>query len=173
MQLLDLGITSKLCVQKLARKAHLSQGGFFELLFKHLLDLYTVKQHSHPEALCIASGAINHTSHGVLPRKGTINCNSSCNPVVELCNTRLGVEVTRQGISTAHRLRSKTNKGAWPVVVRFMMRCVDRVAHFDHRLDLLHTTVFFHPHQLLHSKQIMGAWTYNGEVYIKKAESSN
>lgn len=47
---------------------------------------------------------------------------ATCDLVLELCNIRLGVDVTRQDISPAHRLRRKTNKGILSVVVHFIAR---------------------------------------------------
>lgn len=121
---------------------------------------------------------------------------ATCDLVVELCNKRLGVAVARQDISTAHRLRSGKKEGHRPIVVRFTSRRVrDEVyrarrnlrqslgssnhshktapVFINEQLTKTNAEIFFRARKLLRCKQITGAWTNNGEIFIKKTSSVN
>jgi cell division protein FtsB len=116
--------------------------------------------------------------------------------VVKFCRDSLGVHVTNEDISVAHRLPTKTNRSTSgsqgplmpaPIIVRFTRRRI-RDAVFGAKKQLKNTRpgVFINEHLtprnaelyrqarlLVKQKKLVSAWTYNCQIFIKDSEMTD
>lgn len=139
----------------------------------------------------IASGQVTVSGSGNIA-SNLVNNRLTCNLIVDLCNTKLGIAVTINDISAAHRLQRGKAESSRPIIVRFTSRRIrDEVfnarrllrppkgsaesidqtktsIYINEHLSKASAEIFFRTRQLLRQKEIAGTWTIGGEVFIKK-----
>lgn len=142
-----------------------------------------------PESL--ASQSVSGLETGK-EEKGPESNSSTCDLIADICTKRLGIDVGRQDISIAHRLRRGKSGSIRPIIVRFVSRQTrDEVYRArrllrqptkstDHtgtaifineQLSKTNSEIYFRTRRLLRNKQISGTWTNGGEVFIKRTLS--
>ena len=134
-----------------------------------------------------ASGSQNNTDHAAAP--STTSSLAVESTVIEFCREALKLDITKQDISIAHRLKASANDKCRPIIVRFTNRraresvlrakkslkscqsskpCLHLgAADEGGRLALLRGT------KRLREKKLSAAWTFNGQVFVKFSEDAS
>ena len=100
---------------------------------------------------------------------------------LEFFNSSLGVAVTQQDVSIAHRIRAGPNDKVRPIIVRFnnrkvrnavfrakkMLKNDSRHIFISEHLAKLASELFFEARKYVKDKRLNSAWTMNGQVYAK------
>jgi hypothetical protein len=107
--------------------------------------------------------------------------------VREFCKDALGIDVSQQDISVAHRLKKGPKDAVRPIIVRFARRQIrnrvfgakkqlknygGRVFISEH-LTKTASDLFFQARKLLKDKRIYATWTQNGQVHVKHSADQN
>lgn len=100
---------------------------------------------------------------------------------LDFFNTTLGVRVTAQDVSIAHRIKAGPKDKIRPIIVRFSNRKTrlavlrakkvlkdssEKVFISEH-LTKSASDLFFNARKLLREKKIFGTWTQNGQVFVR------
>jgi hypothetical protein len=101
--------------------------------------------------------------------------------VIDFCQRSLGIALSPRDIAIAHRLKAGTRDKCRPVIVRFanfhlrnqvynsrkqLKDSTEKVFISEH-LTKSSSDLFFEARRLLREKKIFGAWTRNGEVFVR------
>lgn len=101
--------------------------------------------------------------------------------VITFCRDALGVEIKQGDISIAHRLKAGIKDVTRPVIVRFANRRIRNLVYSSKKCLKGHTSrvfisehltktssdLFYEARRLLREKKIFGAWTQNGQVFVR------
>jgi hypothetical protein len=100
---------------------------------------------------------------------------------LEFFNSTLGVKVSPQDISIAHRIKAGPKEKIRPIIVRFNNRktriavlrakktlkdATDKIYISEH-LTKTASDLFFTARKLLREKKVFGTWTQNGQVFVR------
>lgn len=110
-------------------------------------------------------------------------------------NKDLNISLNHKDINFLYKIKSKSGyKAPVPVLVNFVSMIkrnevlqvarfsrkqrlksgsTDSIIYYNERLTKINSEIFYHARSLLRSKLIASAWTFKGEIYIRKTSSSN
>jgi hypothetical protein len=103
------------------------------------------------------------------------------NAVVELVNVQMKVQISKQDISVAHRLRKRPNDKVAPVIVRFTsLKVRDAVCRarrslkgFNEDLTKNVAGLFRQARERVKNGLLAGAWTAGGVLFVRKSDDLN
>jgi hypothetical protein len=104
--------------------------------------------------------------------------------VLEFIQSTLGVDIAARDIAIAHRLRAGKNDQTRPIIVRFnnfrsrnlVIGARKKLKDDSHtkgkvfiseHLTKLAAELFFDARRMVREKKVFGAWTHNGEIFVK------
>lgn len=116
------------------------------------------------------------------------HANEKIENIISQIGEKIGVPINfKCDIQAAHRIPSKA--AVKPIVVRFTNRQVrnefmkaaknkkvqvrDARVYFNDHLTPTNDKIFYEARKLVKAKQIKAAWTYAGNIYVKRTESSD
>jgi hypothetical protein len=156
-------------------------------------DMEMAEQFNRRDNLIISGIPVTLSEIGGDGRRGAEHSMVTVNKILDLCKNHLDVEVSPSDISTAHRLKQKTDSNTVPpILVRFSRRLVrDSVFRAKSKLkthnsdsaassriyvneDLTDASrkLFGAARKLVHDKYLQGAWTSNCRVIVKSITGS-
>ena len=103
------------------------------------------------------------------------------NTVRAFCKEALGLDITTQDISIAHRLKAGPKDSCRPIIVRFTNRQTRNTVYaaksqlkdrsgrvfISEHLTKNASDLFFEARKLLREKKVYAAWTQNGQVHVR------
>jgi len=101
--------------------------------------------------------------------------------VINFCHASLDIEITRNDISVAHRMKSSSKDTARPIIVRFTNRRTrDQIYRarkllkgqsskifISEHLNKSSSTLFYEARKLAREKKIISTWTQNGQIFVR------
>lgn len=105
--------------------------------------------------------------------------------VVNFINTNLNININKDQIASAFRLKKGKKDKVRPTLVCFSSRKIrdeifankkvlgDKQIYISEHLTKSASNIFYNARQMKHDKKINSAWTRNGQVYIKLTETSD
>jgi len=109
--------------------------------------------------------------------------------ILDLCQTQLGLEITKSDISIAHRIPSRGKDKYRPIIVKFTSRRSRNLVYSARRslrqhhppddgpifvnehLTRLNATIFAQARKSVREKKIFSTWTSGGHVFIRSTDS--
>jgi hypothetical protein len=109
--------------------------------------------------------------------------------VIEFCREALKLDITKQDISIAHRLKASANYKCRPIIVRFANRRaresvlrakkslktanLESPVYITEQLTKAADSLYFEARKRLQEKKLSAAWTFNGQVFVKFSEDAS
>jgi hypothetical protein len=134
-----------------------------------------------------ASGSQNNTDHAAAP--STTSSLAVESTVIEFCREALKLDITKQDISIAHRLKASASDKCRPIIVRFTNRRaresvlrakkslksvnLPNPVYISEQLTKSGDSLYYEARKRLREKKLAAAWTFNGQVFVKFSEDAS